>query len=39
VPTNPTLSTRHALKRAVEVLGRRDVDIRIFVDPSKQKQE
>jgi len=39
VPVNPTLSTRYALKRAVELLGRRDVDIRIFVDPSKQPRK
>ncbi|WP_221031609.1 SulP family inorganic anion transporter [Actomonas aquatica] len=39
VPTNPTLSTRDALKRATEVLGRRDAEIRIFVDQSRKKKE
>ena len=38
IPTNPTLSTRDALKRAVEFLGRRDAEIRIFVDQSKKKK-
>lgn len=38
-PANPTLSTRHALKRAVEVLGRRDAAIRIFIDPAKQEKK
>ncbi|MCC5021403.1 MAG: SulP family inorganic anion transporter [Candidatus Synoicihabitans palmerolidicus] len=39
VPSNPTLSTRDALKRATQILGRRDADIRIFVDQAKQKRE
>ena len=37
-PVNPTLSTRNALKRATEVLGRRDAEIRIFVDSSKKSR-
>jgi sulfate permease, SulP family len=36
-PSNPTLSTRNALRRAQELLGQREAEIRIFVD--KQKQE
>ncbi|MCC5806772.1 MAG: SulP family inorganic anion transporter [Opitutales bacterium] len=38
-PSNPTLSTRNALKRAQELLGQREADIRIFVDQSKKKAE
>ena len=39
-PINPTLSTRDALKRATEILGRRDAEIRIFVDKThKPKNE
>src|SRR5690606_774779 len=36
-PANPTVSTRDALKRATEFLGRRDAEIRIFVDQSRKK--
>lgn len=36
---NPNLSTRNALKRAVEILGGQKADIHIYYDPSKQKQE
>lgn len=36
VPANPTLSTRNALKRAQQLLGRRDAEIRIFVDAAKK---
>ncbi|MCF3651423.1 SulP family inorganic anion transporter [Synoicihabitans lomoniglobus] len=39
VPANPTLSTRDALKRATQVLGRRDAEIRIFVDQARKKKE
>ncbi len=39
VPSNPTLSTRDALKRATTVLGRRDAEIRIFVDQAKKKKQ
>lgn len=34
-PRNPNLSTRNALKRAQELLGTDEADIRIFYDPSK----
>lgn len=33
-PRNPNLSTRAALKRAQQVLGTKEADIRIFYDPS-----
>ncbi len=32
---NPNLATRNALKRAQEILGTREVDVRIFHDPGK----
>ncbi len=38
-PANPTVSTRDALKRATQVLGRRDAEIRIFVDQTKKKKQ
>lgn len=38
VPTNPTLSTRDALKRATALIGRRDAEVRIFVDQNKPKE-
>jgi SulP family sulfate permease len=38
VPSNPTLSTRNALKRAQELLGQKKANIRIYVDPTKQKK-
>lgn len=34
-PSNPNLSTRNALKRAQEILGRKDADVRIYFDPNK----
>jgi SulP family sulfate permease len=34
---NPNLSTRNALKRAVEILGGQKADIHIYFDPGKQK--
>lgn len=34
-PRNPNLSTRQALKRAQELLGTDEADIRIFYDPAK----
>jgi SulP family sulfate permease len=37
-PSNPTLSTRNALKRAQELLGQQKANIRIYVDPAKQDQ-
>ena len=39
IPSNPNLSTRDALKRATEILGRRDAEIRIFVDKSHQNKQ
>lgn len=36
VPGNPTLSTRHALKRAQQLLGQKSAAIRLFVDATKQ---
>lgn len=33
---NPNLSTRDALRRAQELLGTKEADIRIFYDPGKQ---
>lgn len=38
-PSNPTVSTRNALRRAQEILGQREADIRIFVDQSKKKAD
>ncbi len=38
VPANPTISTRDALKRATQILGRRDAEIRIFVDQGRKKK-
>jgi SulP family sulfate permease len=35
---NPNLSTRNALKRAQELLGTKEADIRIFYDPNKDKK-
>lgn len=35
-PRNPNLSTRQALKRAQELLGTEEADIRIFYDPTKK---
>ena len=37
-PKNPNLSTRYALKRAQEILGTEEADIRIFYDPTKDKK-
>jgi len=34
-PSNPNISTRDALKRAQQLLGGQQADIRIFYDPSK----
>ncbi|TVR47315.1 MAG: SulP family inorganic anion transporter [Puniceicoccaceae bacterium] len=36
-PLNPTLSTRDALKRAQEILGRHDANIRIFSPPDPSR--
>jgi SulP family sulfate permease len=35
VPSNPTLSTRNALKRAQVLLGSREANIRIYVDSAR----
>ena len=34
--TNPNLSTRNALKRAQQILGSANAEVRIYFDPSKQ---
>lgn len=39
IPSNPTLSTRNALKRAKELLGGAKAKIRIYVDSAKQEAE
>jgi len=39
VPSNPTLSTRNALKRAQQILGHGESDIRIFVDKRRQEED
>lgn len=38
-PLNPTLSTAHALKRAQEIIGGAEADIKIYVNPKKQKDK
>ncbi|MBL4576707.1 MAG: SulP family inorganic anion transporter [Opitutaceae bacterium] len=38
-PSNPTLSTRNALRRAQELLGQKKANIRIYVDPAKQDKK
>ena len=35
---NPTLATRNALLRAQEVLGTKDVEIKIYYDPAKDPE-
>jgi SulP family sulfate permease len=35
MPSNPNLSTRDALRRAQQLLGTKEADIRIFYDPHK----
>lgn len=37
-PRNPNLSTRSALKRAQQLLGTKQADIRIFYDPAHKQQ-
>ncbi len=34
-PANPNLATRNALRRAQEILGSKDAEVRIYYDPSK----
>lgn len=36
MPSNPNLSTRDALRRAQQLLGTKDADVRIFYDPNKR---
>ena len=36
-PSNPNLSTAKALKRAQEILGKKSAEIRIYVDPNKDR--
>lgn len=38
-PSNPTLSTAHALKRAKERLGNTQASVSIYVDPEKDRQK
>lgn len=38
-PRNPNLSTRNALKRAQQLLGTKEADIRIFFDPSTSNKQ
>ena len=37
-PENPTYSTRNALRRAQELVGVEDADVRIFVDKRRQEE-
>jgi len=39
IPSNPAYSTRNALKRAQELLGEQEAEIRIFVDKQRQDQK
>ena len=39
IAANPTLSIRNAIKRAQELLGCKDTEIRIFVDASRKARE
>ncbi len=38
-PENPTLSTAKALKRAKELIGEKDAEVRIYVNPKRQQRE
>jgi SulP family sulfate permease len=38
-PANPNLATRNALKRAQEILGVENPEIRIYYDPNKKAAE
>jgi SulP family sulfate permease len=38
-PSNPNVATRNALKRAQQILGTTEADVKIFFDPSKQKED
>jgi len=37
MPSNPNISTRDALRRAQQLLGTKEADVRIFFDPNKGK--
>ncbi len=37
-PANPNLATRNALRRAQDILGIKDAEVRIYFDPSKQRK-
>jgi SulP family sulfate permease len=37
MPSNPNISTRDALRRAQQLLGTKEADVRIFYDPGKEK--
>ena len=36
---NPNLSTRNALKRAQELIGSKDAEVKIYYDPAKESKE
>ncbi len=37
MPSNPNISTRDALRRAQQLLGTKEADVRIFYDPNQKK--
>lgn len=37
-PSNPNVATRNALKRAQQILGTTEADVKIFFDPGKHKE-
>ncbi|WP_245846434.1 sodium-independent anion transporter [Prosthecobacter debontii] len=37
-PSNPNVATRNALKRAQQLLGTTEADVKIFFDPTKKKE-
>ena len=38
-PSNPNVATRNALKRAQQILGTTEADVKIFFDPAKKKED
>lgn len=38
-PSNPNVATRNALKRAQQLLGTTEADVKIFFDPAKKKED
>jgi SulP family sulfate permease len=38
-PSNPNVATRNALKRAQQILGTTEAEVKIFFDPGKKKTE